>query len=147
MRNLRNEVRRIVQEELSHNRARLTESVITEGNLDSFYFVEYAKTPTNSKIYKGNLSWNAALAVAENLSQTLYDNGRLGTDVNFIGIDTSGEEKFAIIYINELFLNNVRPNQFGNHVNYIEFKKAAQRFLSTNRTSYGEYVTSYREYI
>ncbi len=136
MRNLRNEVRRIVQEELGRSRSHINES-----NNGMDYFVEYGRSPSTLITDKRNLTFEQAIRRAQDLAIEFQVDGRVGaTKSRYVGVSSYTGNRFAIAYVHPDYIGRLDIGHFdGSYSNYNQWKKKANRYIEIGKTVIGTY--------
>ena len=118
-----------------------SESVITEGISDGYYFVEYGRSISTLITDKRNLTFEQAIRRAQDLAIELQADGRLGaTKTRYVGVSSYTDNRFAITYVHPDYISRLDIDHFdGSYANYNQWKKKANRYIETGKTVIGSY--------
>ena len=118
-----------------------SESVITEGISDGYYFVEYGRSISTLITDKRNLTFEQAIRRAQDLAIELQADGRLGaTKSRYVGVSSYTDNRFAIAYVHPDYISRLDIDHFdGSYANYNQWKKKANRYIETGKTVIGSY--------
>ena len=118
-----------------------SESVITEGISDGYYFVEYGRSISTLITDKRNLTFEQAIRRAQDLAIELQADGRLGaTKTRYVGVASYTGNRFAIAYVHPDYIGRLDIGHFdGSYSNYNQWKKKANRYIETGKTVIGTY--------
>ena len=114
--------------------------ILNENN-DNGYYVEYCSTYGHGSLsQKSNFHTAYRLSISSYRKWTMEEDKEESNDkIIYVGVQSSDSDRFAIIYISQIYYDNMVIQDFNTEQNYNIWMEVAKKCLDTSKPQQGYY--------